>query len=100
MGILSCKPKGARFSGRSALSHPSDFFRHATEALEPDMDFNAFANRVKAASGATGKQLFQPLRAALTGQLQGPEMPRLFRLIGFERAKRRLSEHVLNIEID
>jgi glutamyl-tRNA synthetase len=79
---------------------PPGFFRHALAALQPDTDFNAFANRVKAASGATGKQLFQPLRAALTGHLHGPEMPRLFKLIRYERAKRRLSEHVLNIEVD
>jgi glutamyl-tRNA synthetase len=79
---------------------PPGFFRHALNALQPDMDFNAFANRVKAASGASGKQLFQPLRAALTGHLHGPEMPRLFKLIRRERAKRRLSAHVLNIEVD
>jgi glutamyl-tRNA synthetase len=79
---------------------PSGFFRHALHALQPDMDFDAFASRVKAASGATGKQLFQPLRAALTGHLHGPEMPRLFKLIRFGRAKRRLSEHVLNTEVD
>jgi glutamyl-tRNA synthetase len=78
---------------------PPAFFRHALQALQPDMDFNAFVNRVKAASGSGGKQLFQPLRAALTGQLHGPEMPRVFRLIRFERAKRRLSEHVLNVDI-
>jgi glutamyl-tRNA synthetase len=79
---------------------PPGFFRHALNALQSDMDFNAFANRVKAASGASGKQLFQPLRAALTGHLHGPEMPRLFKLIRRERAKRRLSAHVLNIEVD
>lgn len=79
---------------------PPAFFRHALLALQPDMDFDAFAKRVKAASGASGKQLFQPLRAALTGHLHGPEMPRLFKLIRYERAKRRLAEHVLNIEVD
>lgn len=77
-----------------------EFFRHAMEALTSDMDFSAFASRVKQASGRAGKQLFQPLRAALTGQDHGPEMPPLFRLIGFERARRRLSEHVLSAEID
>ncbi len=86
---------------REALeAAPAGFFRHALTALQPDMDFDAFVKRVKAASGASGKQLFQPLRAALTGHLHGPEMPRLFKLIRFERAKLRLSEHVLNIEID
>jgi len=99
----------ALFTDRLPLSDPARevleatphaFFRHALGALHRDMDFDAFAKRVKAASGAGGKQLFQPLRAALTGQLHGPEMPRLFKLIGFERAKRRLSEHVLSTQID
>lgn len=76
------------------------FFRQAAELLTPEMDFKAFADRVKAATGAQGKGLFLPLRAALTGQTFGPEMPRLFPLMGFERARRRLSEHVLSTDID
>lgn len=79
---------------------PPTFFRHALQSLQPDMDFDAFAERVKVASGASGRQLFQPLRAALTGHLHGPEMPRLFKLIRYERAKRRLAEHVLNLQVD
>lgn len=77
-----------------------DFFRQAADQLLPDMDFPAFVNRVKAATGAQGKKLFLPLRAALTGQTFGPEMPRMFPLIGFERARHRLFEHVLNTDID
>lgn len=79
---------------------PPIFFRHAFQSLQPDMDFAAFSERVRISSGATGKQLFQPLRAALTGHLHGPEMPRLFKLIRYERARRRLAEHVLNLQVD
>ncbi len=77
-----------------------NFFRTAVAELQEDMDFKAFANRVKSASGASGKQLFQPLRAALTGQTFGPEMPALFKLMGHARARHRLTQHVLASEID
>lgn len=75
---------------------PPELFRIAADALLEDMDFNAFAQRVKAASGRSGKQLFLPLRAALTGQTFGPEMPPLFRLMGYQRARHRLVQHVLS----
>ena len=78
----------------------SELFRAAVDALQEDMDFSAFTARVKQSSGATGKGLFQPLRAALTGQVFGPEMPALFRLMGQARAHHRLTQHVLSSEID
>jgi glutamyl-tRNA synthetase len=73
-----------------------ELFRVAVDALLEDMDFKAFANRVKQASGASGKNLFLPLRAALTGQTFGPEMPALFKLMGYARARHRLVQHVLS----
>ena len=78
----------------------SALFRVAVEALREDMDFKAFTQRVKQASGASGKGLFLPLRAALTGQTFGPEMPPLFSLIGYARARHRLAQHVLSSAID
>jgi glutamyl-tRNA synthetase len=46
---------------------------------------------VSEATGRKGKDLFQPLRLALTGRPHGPEMKKLLPLIGRERAKLRLS---------
>lgn len=46
---------------------------------------------LKSATGRKGKPLFLPLRLALTGQAQGPEMAALLPLIGREEALRRLS---------
>jgi glutamyl-tRNA synthetase len=37
-----------------------------------------------------GKALFMPLRAALTGETQGPEMTQVFPLLGIERVRGRL----------
>ncbi|MEZ5994548.1 MAG: glutamate--tRNA ligase [Hyphomonadaceae bacterium] len=53
--------------------------------------WSAFANAVKAKTGAKGKALFMPLRQALTGLDHGPEMGALFPLIGEQRARKRLN---------
>jgi glutamyl-tRNA synthetase len=47
---------------------------------------------LKQNSGRAGKQLFLPLRKALTGRESGPEMAPLLLLIGKERALARLRE--------
>ncbi|HLA75822.1 MAG TPA: glutamate--tRNA ligase [Gammaproteobacteria bacterium] len=67
------------------------FFENALQALEQHPnDFKAMAGEVKKKVGASGKGLFQPLRAALTGELDGPEMARILPLLGAARARARL----------
>jgi glutamyl-tRNA synthetase len=72
------------------------FFERALTALEhhPN-DFKSLADAIKQSLGVSGKALYQPLRAALTGELDGPEMARLLPLLGEERARKRL-EAALN----
>lgn len=67
------------------------FFDSALQFLErhPN-DFKALSEGLKTETGAKGKALFQPLRAALTGELDGPEMARLLPLITLPRARKRL----------
>jgi glutamyl-tRNA synthetase len=68
------------------------FFKEAVAAIEAHgADFKAFSNQVKERTGAKGKELFMPLRVALTGDHGGPEMARLLTLIGAERARRRFA---------
>ena len=70
-----------------------EFFDFGRRALEKHgTDFRAVSQMVKQDTGLTGKPLFQPLRAALTGELDGPEMARLLPLIGDERARARLKQ--------
>ena len=52
--------------------------------------WDVFANAVKEASGRKGKELFMPLRLALTGMEHGPDMKTVFALLGRERAEKRL----------
>ena len=52
--------------------------------------WGSWTNALKAATGRKGKALFHPLRLALTGEEQGPELRVLLPLIGPERVLRRL----------
>lgn len=69
---------------------PEDFFKAALGLFQNPQDFAGFTEGLKTSLGLQGKKLFQPLRAALTGQLHGPEMPRIFPLIGKQRIRDRL----------
>jgi nondiscriminating glutamyl-tRNA synthetase len=42
------------------------------------------------ALGVKGRELFQPIRAALTGRTHGPELPLIAELLGRERCVSRL----------
>ncbi len=50
-----------------------------------------FTSSLAEATGRKGKQLFMPLRLALTARSDGPELPVLFALLGREKIIKRLS---------
>lgn len=52
--------------------------------------WGAWTRAVAATTGAKGRELFHPLRLALTGQGDGPELKKLLPLIGRARALARL----------
>ena len=53
--------------------------------------WSEWTGALKEQTGRKGKDLFKPLRLALTGQERGPEMNQLLMLIGQDRAKKRLA---------
>ncbi len=71
------------------------FAKAASELLpaEPwnDSTWPQWIDAVKAKTGRKGKELFMPLRLALTGVDHGPEMKLLLPMIGAERVKARLA---------
>lgn len=68
------------------------FFEEALPALDTARaSFATMSSALKSRTGRSGKTLFRPLRAALTGELDGPEMAQLLPLIGYERARDRLA---------
>lgn len=52
--------------------------------------WDALINAVKDKTGRKGKELFMPLRLALTGMEHGPDMKTVFALLGRDRAEKRL----------
>ena len=55
-----------------------------------DTTWDVWSSALKAASGRKGRALFHPLRLALTGREDGPELKLLLPLIGREKAEARL----------
>jgi len=50
----------------------------------------ALTNELKASTGKKGRELFHPLRLALTGRESGPEMAGLIKRMGKDRTVSRL----------
>lgn len=75
------------------IADPS-FTAAAAEVLPPapwnETTFNTWINAVKEKTGKKGKDLFMPIRQALTGMDHGPELPVLLPLLGPEKVKARL----------
>ena len=77
------------------LGHEERAVVREAAAIAPAIDWSGepwkqLTDRVKEASGAKGRALFHPLRAAITGRDSGPEMAPLVRQIGKERIVQRL----------
>jgi glutamyl-tRNA synthetase/nondiscriminating glutamyl-tRNA synthetase len=64
-------------------------------AVTPEQ-FKTWMNEVKAETGAKGKDLFHPIRIALTGNHSGPEFDKLIPLIE-EGSRLELLVHVLSV---
>lgn len=74
------------FLAQAAAVLPEGPWDHAT--------WGAWTNAVKQASGRKGRELFHPLRLALTGRENGPELKLLLPLIGRDKALMRLSGQI------
>ena len=77
------------------IADDSEFLTAALAVL-PEGELNsdswgAWTSAIKTATGRKGRELFMPLRLALTGQSHGPEMKLLLPLMGSSRVKARLN---------
>ena len=82
------------FGEVAPLIDDPEFVRRAARLLPPEpwgeATWDAWARAVREATGRKGKELFLPLRLALTGRPHGPELRALLPLIGRAAAERRL----------
>jgi nondiscriminating glutamyl-tRNA synthetase len=75
----------------------SDFFAAAAVAYEQSNgDLKTLTAMLKERTGRKGADLFMPLRVALTGQVHGPELASLLKLMSPQTARRRLQSHAQN----
>ncbi len=74
----------------------ADFANKAIELMPAEPwskdTWKQWTEAIKGATGRKGKELFMPLRQALTGMDHGPELGDLLPLIGPEKAKSRLQK--------
>ncbi|MDX2073320.1 MAG: glutamate--tRNA ligase [Alphaproteobacteria bacterium] len=82
--------------GSWAMSHEEkDFLAIAAALLPPEpwdeTTWDAWLAAIKPTTERKGKELFMPLRKALTGLEHGPELKKILPLIGEEKAKKRLA---------
>jgi glutamyl-tRNA synthetase len=66
------------------------FFNEAIKAVEAHgSQVQKIYQHLTLSCNVKGKTLYQPLRAALTGTLEGPELGIIFEILGIERIKQR-----------
>ena len=84
------------YENRAAIEteEAKEIFRAALAVLpalhgQGEALYEDFIHAVKPKVKAKGKNLFMPLRIALTGREHGPELKRIFPIFGMERIKKR-----------
>ena len=71
----------------------SDFFKLAEKIVKDNWgDWSKTMKLIGEATGTKGKGLFMPIRASITGQLSGPELDQVTKVMGRERVVNRLKE--------
>lgn len=65
------------------------FFETALQAVEQGADFKVLTQTLQAKLNIKGKMLYQPLRIALTGREDGPEIVKILPILGEEKIKSR-----------
>lgn len=88
-------------SNRLGADVNEKFYKYAIEVIKQDSEGSAdnlrdswkdIVKEIQEKSGKKGKDLFVPLRGALTGQKHGPPLDEFYALIGKDRAIDRLTQ--------
>ncbi|MDR3180096.1 MAG: glutamate--tRNA ligase [Holosporaceae bacterium] len=74
------------------------FLKQMLDSLSNPFDFDAWVAHLKNVSGKKGRNLFHPIRIALTGIDHGPELKKIAHIIGYERIKHRIEKNLEALE--
>ncbi len=64
------------------------------QILSPTTSYDEWLTQIKAKTQKKGKDLFHPIRLALTNQEKGPELKKVFDLLGYNEVKQRLENNL------
>ncbi len=78
------------FRGREPLLRKDTTAGVPADGVEMPASFAALIKRIGEQTGLRGKKLYLPIRAALTGRLHGPELDRIFALLGPTSLRKRV----------
>jgi len=82
-----------RVSDEFINSAGKDFYLKSYEVINSDIsNWNDITKAIGEKTSKKGKELFMPLRVAITGQTYGPELDKVFDLIGKDKVLERLKE--------
>lgn len=76
------------------IAADKEFLSLAAHFLPEDLNVDEFKLWIKKLSkqtGRKGKELYHPIRTAITGQDSGPELSKIIPLLGYEEVKKRLN---------
>ena len=69
------------------------------DTLSNSVDFDQWVSKLKEISGKKGRELFHPIRIALTDLENGPELKKIVQFLGRDAIKERIKKH-MNINKD
>ncbi len=81
-------------AARVLAEAPPKFFEEAIEVWAERSDLSGLANDLKRRSGVSGKSLYLPLRAALTGRSDGPDLAHILALMPRARVRERFARQI------
>ena len=75
------------------------FLKQMLDTLSNSVDFDQWVSKLKEISGKKGRELFHPIRIALTDLENGPELKKIVQFLGRDAIKERIKKH-MNINKD
>jgi nondiscriminating glutamyl-tRNA synthetase len=94
-------PKGFSMTDEASSALAKDKAQAAVKAMKEivtgmtevkEEDFSGIVAELKKRTGLKGKELLAPIRAALTGRTEGPELQKVLSLLGKQRILERLGQ--------
>ena len=82
------------FKPVQACCEDREYVQKMLDILTPEISYDDWLQQLKDITGRKGKDLFHPIRLALTATEKGPELKKIFELLGYDEVKNRLENNL------